>query len=263
MEMDLKDTAQIKCHKCADHARLDFDFSYAFQPIVDIGTSSIFSYEALVRGVCNEPAGEIYQQVNQDNIYRFDQSCRVKAIDMATRLGIDCRLNINFFPNAVYQPELCIRTTVAAARAKGFPIENIIFEVIEGEVIRDHAHLANIINYYKKTGFSTAIDDFGSGYAGLNLLAEYQPDFIKLDRQLVTGIHLDSARQSIARAVIQVCQDLQIGLLAEGVEEISEVAWFAGHGVKLFQGNYFAEPGFEMLPAVAAERLNNGLQPGL
>ena len=253
--MDLKDTAQIKCHQCAEHARLDFDFSYAFQPIVDIGTSSIFSYEALVRGVCNEPAEEIYNKVNQDNIYRFDQSCRVKAIDMATRLGIDCRLNINFFPNAVYQPELCIRTTVAAARAKGFPIENIVFEVIEGEVIHDHRHLAHIINYYKKQGFSTAIDDFGSGYAGLNLLAEYQPDFIKLDRQLVTGIHLNPPRQASARAVIQVCRDLHIGLLAEGVEEITEVAWFAGQGVELFQGNNFPEPGFEILPEVPAERM--------
>lgn len=259
MELDLKNTAQIKCRKCADHERLDFDFSFAFQPIVDIGKGSIFSYEALVRGVSNEPAGEIFQKINQDNLYRFDQSCRVKAINHASRLGIDCRLNINFFPNAVYQPELCIRTTVAAARAKGFPIENIVFEVIEGEMIRDQAHLAKIINYYKKQGFSTAIDDFGSGYAGLNLLAEYQPDFIKLDRQLVKGIHLNTARQSIARAVIQVCQDLHIGLLVEGVEEISEVAWFAGHGVELFQGNYFAEPGFEILPDVSAERLNISL----
>jgi len=257
--MDLKDTAQIKCRNCADLEHLDFDFSYAFQPIVDIGNGCIFSYEALVRGVSNEPAGEVYQKVNQDNLYRFDQSCRVKAIDLACRLGIDCRLNINFFPNAVYQPELCIRTTVAAARAKGFPIENIVFEVIEGEAIRDQAHLANIINFYKKQGFSTAIDDFGSGYAGLNLLAEYQPDFIKLDRQLVTGIHLNPPRQAIARAVIQVCRDLHIGLLAEGVEEITEVAWFAGQGVELFQGNYFAEPGFEILPEVPAERMTISL----
>ena len=257
--MDQKDTAQIKCRKCACLEHLDFDFNYAFQPIVDIGKGRIFSYEALVRGVSNEPAGEIYQKVNQDNLYRFDQSCRVKAIDLASRLGIDCRLNINFFPNAVYQPELCIRTTVAAARAKGFPIENIVFEVIEGEAIRDHAHLSNIINYYKKQGFSTAIDDFGSGYAGLNLLAEYQPDFIKLDRKLVTGIHLSPPRQAIARAVIQVCRDLHIGLLAEGVEDISEVAWFAKQGVELFQGNYFAEPGFEILPDVPAERLNISL----
>ena len=257
--MDLKDTAQIKCRNCADLPRLDFDFSYAFQPIVDISKGCIFSYEALVRGVSNEPAGEIYQKVNQDNLYRFDQSCRVKAIDLASRLGIDCRLNINFFPNAVYQPELCIRTTVAAAREKGFPIENIVFEVIEGEAIRDQAHLSNIINYYKKEGFSTAIDDFGSGYAGLNLLAEYQPDFIKLDRKLVTGIHLSPPRQAIARAVIQVCRDLHIGLLAEGVEDLTEVAWFAEQGVELFQGNYFAEPGFEILPEVPAERLNISL----
>jgi len=257
--MDLKDTAQIKCRNCADHARLDFDFSYAFQPIVDIRNGCIFSYEALVRGVSNEPAAEIYQKVNQDNLYRFDQSCRVKAIDLASRLGIDCRLNINFFPNAVYQPELCIRTTVAAARAKGFPIENIVFEVIEGEAIRDQAHLSKIINYYKKQGFSTAIDDFGSGYAGLNLLAEYQPDFNKLCRKLVTGIHLSLPRQAIVRAVIQVCRDLHIDLLAEGVEDLTEVAWFAEQGIELFQGNYFAEPGFEILPDVPAERLNISL----
>ena len=172
--MDLKEAAQIECRRCADQAQLDFRFSYAFQPIVNVREGSIFSYEALVRGADNEPAGEIFRKVNQDNLYRFDQRCRVKAIELATRLGIDCRLNINFFPNAVYKPELCIRSTVAVAREQGFPIENIVFEVIEGEVIRDQAHLANIINYYKKQGFSTAIDDFGSGYAGLNLLAEYQ-----------------------------------------------------------------------------------------
>ena len=256
--MDLKDTAQIRCTNCAEQARLDFDFSYAFQPIVDIRQGRIFSYEALVRGVDNEPAGDIYRRVNQDNLYRFDQSCRVKAIELSTRLGIDCRLNINFFPNAVYRPELCIRTTLAAAREYNFPVENIVFEVIEGEVIRDQAHLASIINCYRKQGFSTAIDDFGSGYAGLNLLAEYQPDFIKLDRQLVTGIHRHTARQAIARAVILVCRDLGIGLLAEGVEEIDEVAWFAEQGVELFQGNYFAEPGFEVLPGVPAERLKTG-----
>ena len=254
--VDLKDTAQIKCRHCADLAQLDFDFTYAFQPIVDVKEGCIFSYEALVRGLNNEPAGDIYKQVNQDNLYRFDQSCRVKAIELATRLGIDCRLNINFFPNAVYQPELCIRSTLEAANAYSFPIENIVFEVIEGEVIRDQAHLANIINCYKKQGFKTAIDDFGSGYAGLNLLAEYQPDFIKLDRQLVTGIHRNPVRQAIARAVIMVCKDLHIDLLAEGVEEIAEVAWFVDQGVELFQGNYFAEPGFESLPTVPAECLN-------
>jgi EAL domain-containing protein (putative c-di-GMP-specific phosphodiesterase class I) len=253
--MDLKDTVQLKCRHCADQGPLGFDFTFAFQPIVDIGNACIFSYEALVRGTANEPAGEIFKKVNQDNLYRFDQSCRVKAIEQATSLGIDCRLNINFFPNAVYQPELCIRTTVAAARAQGFPIEKIVFEVIEGEAIRDQAHLAKIINYYKKQGFSTAIDDFGSGYAGLNLLAEYQPDFIKLDRQLVTGIHQNPARQAIARAVILVCRELHIGMLAEGVEDIAEVAWFVDQGVVLFQGNYFAEPGFEILPDVPAERL--------
>src|SRR5690606_39933033 len=91
------------------------------------------------------------------------------------------KLSINFMPNAVYRPELCIRTTLAAAKEWDFPIERIIFEVTEGERIEDQAHLRNIIAHYKKQGFCTAIDDFGAGYAGLNLLADFQSDMVKLD----------------------------------------------------------------------------------
>lgn len=97
-------------------------------------------------------------------------------------------LSINFLPNAVYRPEVCIRSTFEAARVHGFPTEKIIFEVTEGEQVQDRAHLVNIFREYRRFGFQTAIDDFGAGYAGLNLLAEYQPDLIKIDMDLVRGI---------------------------------------------------------------------------
>jgi EAL domain-containing protein (putative c-di-GMP-specific phosphodiesterase class I) len=122
----------------------------------------------------------VLSQVNDDNRYRFDQACRVKAIKGAAAIGIVEKLSINFLPNAIYKPEVCIRTTLAAARAHNFPIERIVFEATEGEAINDGRRLAEILREYKQTGFITAIDDFGAGYAGLNLLAEFQPDVIKL-----------------------------------------------------------------------------------
>jgi len=78
----------------------------AFQPIVNVETREIFAHEALVRGPNNEPSADVFSHVNEGNRYRFDQSCRVKAVQLASELNLPCFLSINFTPNAVYQPEL-------------------------------------------------------------------------------------------------------------------------------------------------------------
>lgn len=251
--MDKKKLISTRCDNCRSDTPLDFGISFAFQPIVDSGRREVISYEALVRGTSGEPASEIFQHVNKDNLYRFDQQCRVNAIATAARLGLEKNLNINFLPNAVYDPQLCIRTTLAAASEHGFPIEKIVFEVVEAEEVKDHVRLANIIKVYQELGFQTAIDDFGAGYAGLNLLAEYQPNIIKLDRNLVNDIDKNRVKQSIVRGIRQVCSDLDIQLLAEGIETRQEYSWLQQNDIRLFQGYYFAKPGFEHLPEVSAD----------
>lgn len=244
----------LGCSECLRNRDLGFDFSMAFQPIVDYTSGATFAFEALVRGLDNEPAGQIIGQVNTDNRYFFDQSCRVKAVELASRLGMDTHLSINFMPNAVYQPELCIRTTVAAAETWNFPVERIIFEVTEGEQVVDHAHLRDIIQTYQDMGFMTAIDDFGAGYSGLNLLADFQPDLIKLDMALIRNIDRDRGRQSIVRAILQICDEFSIRTIAEGVESRAELDALLELGIVLFQGYHFARPGFESLPEVPKER---------
>lgn len=114
-----------------------FSFEFAYQPIVDVQTHQVFAHEALVRGPQGEGAASVLAQVNELNRYRFDQACRVKAIKGAKELGMTEHQSINFLPNAIYKPELCIRTTLEAARVNGFPLDRIIFEVTEGERIED------------------------------------------------------------------------------------------------------------------------------
>ncbi|HBX38041.1 MAG TPA: diguanylate phosphodiesterase [Pseudohongiella sp.] len=240
------------CGQCRKSAT-EFDLSFAFQPIVKASTRTVVSYEALARGSKGQGFAHVAAQLNDDNLYHFDQRCRVKAIELATQLGLQVDLNINFSPNAVYRPELCIRTTLEAAEKYGFPVERIHFEVTESEEVREKAHLTNILAYYKKRGFTTAIDDFGAGYSGLNLLAEFQPDYIKIDRVLVDQIDLHAVKQAIVDGVLHTCNKLGIGVLAEGVERREEYQWLKGAGVDLFQGYYFARPGFEQLPQVPAE----------
>ncbi len=151
------------------------EFTMAFQPIVDVMTGEIYAFEALVRPPNGGGAIDVLNQVTDENRYTFDQACRVKAITLAARLGMQSFLSINFLPNAVYQPAACIQLTLeSAARAK-FPLHHIIFEVTESEPTRDPEHLAGIFAEYKRHGMLTAIDDFGAGHSGLNLLAQFQP----------------------------------------------------------------------------------------
>lgn len=240
----------LSCKQCVDAAELGFDFSFAFQPIVRASTRQIISYEALARGTAGEGFMEVFKHVTEENLYRFDQACRVKAIRKAAELGMKVTLNINFSPNAVYKPELCIRTTIAAAKEFNFPVQNISFEVTEGEEVVEKAHLISIIREYKSLGFSTAIDDFGAGYAGLNLLADFQPTYIKIDRALIDYVDQNKPRQAIIKGIVLTCSLLDIGVLAEGVERAEEYIWLRDQGIDLFQGYYFARPGFEHLPEV-------------
>ena len=153
----------------------------AFQPIVDVTRRQVFAHEALVRGINGESAGSLLAKVTTENLYAFDQSCRIKAVELAARLQVPAMVSINFMPNAVYQAETCIRATLEAAQRFSLPLDKIIFEVTEQEQVLDIDHLSGILKAYRKQGFMTAIDDFGAGYAGLNLLADFQPDLIKLD----------------------------------------------------------------------------------
>jgi EAL domain-containing protein (putative c-di-GMP-specific phosphodiesterase class I) len=237
----------IGCAECATGAGLGFDFTMAFQPIVNTTTKEIFAQEALVRGLNEEPASNILGRINDANRYRFDQACRVKAVQLGAKLNIKSFLSINFLPNAVYRPELCIRTTLEAAETFGFPVDRIIFEITEGEKIKDHAHLREIIQYYRQQGFLTAIDDFGAGYSGLNLLAEFQTDLVKLDMGLIRHIDQNKGRQAIVKGIVQVCNELEIKVIAEGVETYEELSILQSFGIELFQGYYFAKPKFQGL----------------
>ncbi|BBP44383.1 EAL domain-containing protein [Thiosulfativibrio zosterae] len=239
------------CEHCG--TKLPFEISFAFQPIVNLRRQSIFGYEALVRGVNGEGAPTILSQVNDQNRYVFDQTCRVKAIQLASELKLDKMLSINFLPNAVYQPEHCIQSTLRAAECYQFPVENIMFEITESEQVVDAKHLTRIFNYYQSKGFVTAIDDFGAGYAGLNLLTQFIPNIMKLDMELVRDVDKSEVKQIINRNLISTCNQLKITVLAEGIETLEEAQFFKDLGVYLMQGYYFAKPGFEHLPEVPKE----------
>jgi len=222
-------------------------FTMAFHPIIDIDQERIWGYEALVRGVDGQSAASVLSAVTEANRYVFDQACRVKAIELAganLSAASDSRLSINFMPNAVYEPRACIRATLEAAARAGFSPNRLMFEFTENERM-DTSHVANIVAEYKRMGFTTAIDDFGAGYAGLGLLAQFQPDLIKIDMELLRGVDSSVARQAIVAGIVAMAKALGITVLAEGVETGGELATLRAAGISLFQGYLFAKPQVE------------------
>jgi EAL domain-containing protein (putative c-di-GMP-specific phosphodiesterase class I) len=243
----------VKCQMCGDGVVFPVDFTMAFQPIIDLGNGRIWGYEALVRGLGGEPANTIFSQVTGDLLYQFDQACRVRAIELASKLfptDASMRLSINFMPKSVLEPNVCIRPSLIAAEKAGFRHDQIVFEFTETEQFNDIGHVKAIVENYKALGFLTALDDFGAGYAGLNLLAEFQTDLIKIDMGLIRHIDQDPVRQAITAGILSIANTLDIEVIAEGVETERELIALRAVGVTLFQGYYFAKPKIETLPAV-------------
>ncbi|MGV8936476.1 MAG: EAL domain-containing protein [Allorhizobium sp.] len=238
------------CAGCRDGDGFNMPFSMAFQPIVDIESGRVFAQEALVRGVAGEGAGTVLSRVSEENRYAFDQQCRAKAIELAAALSVPgdtTKLSINFLPNAVYEPRACIRLTLATAGRFKFPLDRIIFEFTENEKL-DTAHILNILRTYREIGFSTAIDDFGAGHSGLNLLTKFQPDIVKLDMDLIRGIDRDRAKRLVVKHTLAMLTDLGIAPICEGVETEDEFNALRDMGVSLIQGYLLAKPSFELFP---------------
>ena len=236
--------APVKCTACQDKRTL-LPFTMAFQPIVDLQEDRIDAHEALVRGPNNEGARHVLDSIEPQCLYAFDQACRVKAIELAAKLNMNCRLNINFLPNAVYEPRACIRATLDAARRTRFPTDRLTFEVVENEALNDEKHLMNIFAEYRRQGFQVALDDFATGYSGLFRLASLRPDIIKIDRSLVANCDRDRTRMAIVASILALGREIGIKVVVEGMERLEEVEALRAAGARFMQGFYFAKPVFE------------------
>ncbi len=246
-----------RCTACKDGLQKPFPFSMAFQPIVDVRAGTIYAYEALVRGPQGESAARILGQVTEENRYAFDQGCRVQAITLASQLGLPATgalLSINFMPGAVYSPAACIKLTLQTANAVGFPLDRLIFEITEAEKVKDRDHLRGIVEDYRKRGFRVALDDFGAGYSGLNLLADFPADVLKLDMDLTRNLPKRPRALKIVRSLVELASQMGRTVVAEGVETVEEHNALLDCGIVLMQGYLLAKPAFEALPPFTLPR---------
>jgi len=222
-------------------------YSYAFQPIVNAKTGEIRAYEALIRTLDDQSAYHVFKKVPKENLHQFDEESRLTALMLAAKLGLKTGLSLNFLPHSLDSSPTALSLTLKMAQNFNISPDQITIEVLEDEVIQDIQKFNDHINQYRGQGVSFSIDDFGAGYAGLNLLADFLPETIKIDRNLIASIHNNGPRQAIIHGIMRTCLDLGINVLAEGVETKDEFYWLRNQGIELFQGYLIAKPKFESL----------------
>jgi len=224
-------------------------FTHAFQPIIDIRNKEIFSYEILLRGTNYETAAEIFEQIERKKLAAFDQVNRVSGLAMSARLGIECRINLNFTTGCIAtESEDFVAATVAAAEEFGLSKKQLILEIKESELNHDAETLEPKVNAFRELGPAIAIDNFGAKESDLNMLSNIKPDIIKLDMNLLRNIDQNNSNQAIVTSIYKACRDLSIDIIAGGIESTGEFNFLKNTGIKLFQGHLFAKPCFESLP---------------
>lgn len=220
-----------------------------YQPIFWSGTLEVWGYECLMRGRAGDGrligAPELLGWARQEHlVFLLDRTVREAHLTNAGSVTLPpgCHLLVNFLPTTIYRPEFCLATTVRAARASGLDFDRIVFEVVETDRVADREHLRHILDFYRREGFKVALDDVGSGYSGLALMGDLDPDLIKIDRELVQKSVTSPFHREICASLVKLGQDAGELVLAEGVETEAEWRTMEALGVNLFQGYLFSPP---------------------
>jgi EAL domain-containing protein (putative c-di-GMP-specific phosphodiesterase class I) len=180
-----------------------------------------------------------------------DLESKASAFELARRLGLtDVKLSVNLLPMSLIEDPAAVDRLVDQIAACALLPQHVIVEITEQEAIERPRAFRDAIERLRRAGIGVAIDDFGAGYAGLSLLAEFQPDKLKIDRQLIQNIHQDGPRQAIVCGIARTCSAMGITPVAEGVERIEEWCWLQAAGIERFQGYLFAKPALNAVPDV-------------
>jgi len=242
------------------------ELSIFFQPIVDLESGRIRSFEALVRWFHPEK-GELrpdeFIPVAEETgaIITLGNWITAQAARAATQWPDDITIAVNLSPLQIKAPGAALGI-LKALRESGLPPARLELEITE-RVLLDHSqNTENFIAELGAAGVRFALDDFGTGYSSLGYLNKYPFGKIKVDRSFVSGIHVGATSNAIIRAVSQMGSYLGMEIVAEGLETVEQVEAVREAGCSLGQGYYFsrAVPDYLAAMLLAKERETLGLE---
>lgn len=212
-----------------------------YHPIISADTGSVFGFEALARGIMKsmrspEVMFDIASQ--SDLIWELSRLCRAKAVEgMKDHLSQGQLLFMNVDPHDFTDPDF-----TEAELAVPDPSQ-VVIEITERTAIKDYPKFRERLKAFRDMGYRFAVDDAGSGYAGLGSIANLEPDFIKLDISLINCIDTNFIKQNLVETMVKFADDQGAKVIAEGVERAEEFEVVKQLGVHLIQGFFLHKPG--------------------
>ncbi|GII25293.1 EAL domain-containing protein [Planosporangium mesophilum] len=209
------------------------------QPIIDLANSRIAGFETLSRFSGEPEASPDVWFAEADRLgYAAELTARVvhRALALRTTLPPNTFLTVNVEPHLVSHP------VVREALYAGGGLERIVVELTEHIQASDVRVLHATLDEIRAAGGLVAVDDAGTGYAGLGQLLSIRPDIVKLDRELITGIDSDPTRRALVQLLGDLSARMDCWLLAEGVETLAELQTLASMEVPLVQGWLLGRP---------------------
>lgn len=210
-----------------------------YQPIVDLQAGTLLGYEACTRGPKGEFAkpDHLFRMAYQTNLlWQLERICRQDAVARLPELAPGRKLFVNVDPESISDPELS-RWSASA------PLANrLVLEITERAGIRDYVMFRRVLHAIREMGLGFAIDDLGSAYSGLRLIAEVQPDFIKLDMNITRNVDSVRLKRELVGTIARFAETVGSPLIVEGVETHEEFATLRDIGIRYAQGFLFGTP---------------------
>jgi diguanylate cyclase (GGDEF)-like protein len=217
-----------------------------FQPIVSLSERRILGFEALSRGPSNSP---LHSPINLFAVARqagrlseLEIACRESACRRFSEQGLQGKLFLNVSPESLLEPSHPPGRTLQLLQSFGIPPSQVVIELTEQTPTDDFQLLFNALHHYRAMGFSIALDDLGAGYSSLRLWSELRPDYVKIDRHFIDGIHQDALKREFVGSILQIAKASRAQVIAEGIELEEELAVLADMGVDLVQGYLLCRP---------------------
>jgi len=220
----------------------------AFQPVVTVADRSLYAYEALLRSdekSLPHPGAVLDAAQQLDRLCEVGQCMRERAVGRLSSADSNCDLFLNLHPTDLMDPMLLHPNAPHMAIAN-----RVVLEITERASIAGISDVASRIRWLREAGFRIAVDDLGAGYAGLASFVQLEPDLVKLDMCLIRDVHKNATKQRLVRSMTQVCADMGLLVVAEGVETREERDALVELGCDLLQGYLFGKPQRELLEPV-------------
>lgn len=229
------------------------DIRVIFQPIVDLNNGKIFGYEGLTRGPkqsrFHSPVRLFEFAEMYGTLYTLEKIAREKAFYLSDSLiKNNEKLFININSQVIHDPDFTPGHTVSLLAQYGLSPSDVVFEITERNAIQDFSSFCEVLKHYRDQGFEIAVDDAGAGYSSLQAITEIQPDYIKVDRSLISGIHENEVKVHILEAFVTFAKKMNSKVIAEGIETSEELQKVINLGINYGQGYLLSCPNYPVHP---------------